>query len=227
MRPTPYNVNGPRRHAFGFAPVGPDMPLLDQLLEGNKRFVAEAWNPADRELAAPPTKRLAVVACMDTRYNVEKVLGLEHGDAKIIRNAGNIVDDGTLRSLIVAVHLLRVEHVAIMGHTKCGMTTVGRGEFRIARSIAEKTHVPLHEVMRPDFQRWLGGYADSEEQVRRSLGIVRGHPYMPRDLDVFGLMYDNDTGRLSLVESSQHAARSDDGSRPTAARNAPAPHRGS
>ena len=176
------------------------MALVDDLLEGNSRFVQSGWDPTDAELAAPPAKRLAVVACMDTRYNVERVLGLTHGDAKIIRNAGNFVDDGTLRSLIVAVHLLDVRHVAIMGHTKCGMTLVGRGEFRIARSIHSTTGAPLHEVMRPDFQRWLGGIGDVEENVRRSMSLVRGHPYMPSDLDVFGLVYDNASGKVRLVE---------------------------
>lgn len=178
------------------APVG----IADELLEGNARFVKDGWDPGDRELAAPPTRQLAVVACMDTRYNVERVLGLQHGEAKIIRNAGNRVDDGTLRSLVVAVHLLGVRHIAIMGHTKCGMTLVGRGEFRVAKSIAARTSVPLHEVMRPDFQRWLGGIADPEVHVRESAALVRNHPYMPADLDVIGLLYDNETGAVRKVE---------------------------
>lgn len=176
------------------------MSLVEELLEGNARFVKEGWDPGDRELATPPAKRLAVVACMDTRYNVERVLGLQHGDAKVIRNAGNILDDGTLRSLVVAVHLLNVERIAVMGHTKCGMTLVGRGEFRIARSIAEKAQVPLHEVMRPEFQRWLGGIEDVESNVRRSIGLIKGHPYMPKSLEVVGLLYDNDTGTVRQVE---------------------------
>ncbi|MHB8603966.1 MAG: beta-class carbonic anhydrase [Thermoplasmatota archaeon] len=176
------------------------MTIEEELLAGNARYVARAWEPSDADLTAPPAKRLAVVACMDTRHNVERVLDLAHGDAKIIRNAGNVMDDGTLRSLIVAVHLLGVRHVAVMGHTKCGMTVVGRGEFRIAKSIAETTDVPLHDVMRPDFQRWLGGFEDPEAHVRRSVELVRHHPMMPRDLDVFGLLYDNDTGRISPVE---------------------------
>lgn len=175
------------------------MSLLDDLLDGNSRFVQEGWDPAERELAAPPAKRLAVVACMDTRHNVERVLGLSHGDAKVIRNAGNHLDDGTLRSLVVAVHLLGVEHVAIMGHTKCGMTTVGRGEFRIAHSLAARAGIPLHDAMRPDFQRWLGGIDDPEAHVRRSVDLVRNHPYMPKDLDVFGLIYDNETGKVRPV----------------------------
>ncbi len=176
------------------------MSVRDDLLKGNAHYAISEFDPMDRELAAPPGKRLAVVACMDTRHNVERVLGLQHGDAKIIRNAGNVVDDGTLRSLIVAVHLLGVRHVAVMGHTKCGMTVVGRGEFRIANSIARTTGVPLHEVMRPDFQRWLGGFPDPEANVRLSVAMVRGHPYMPRDLEVFGLLYDNETGHVRPVD---------------------------
>jgi carbonic anhydrase len=174
--------------------------LATELLEGNARYVKEGWDPADRDLAAPPAKRLAVVACMDTRHNVERVLGLRHGDAKVIRNAGNVVDDGTLRSLIVAVHLLGVRHVAVMGHTKCGMTLVGRGEFRIARSIARSAGIPLHELMRPDFQRWLHGFADPAANVKESVELVRRHPYVPAEVEVMGLLYDNDTGRVALVE---------------------------
>jgi carbonic anhydrase len=176
-----------------------DRPILDQLLEGNRAYVAQDWDPADRDLATPPALKLAVVACMDTRHNVEKVLGLRHGDAKVVRNAGNLLDDGTLRSLVVAVHLLGVRNIAILGHTKCGMTLVGRGEFRIAKSIAASTDVPLHEAMRPDFQRWLGGFADAEENVRRSVQLIRNHPLMPKGLEVVGLLYDNENGRVRAV----------------------------
>ncbi|MBI4393856.1 MAG: carbonic anhydrase [Euryarchaeota archaeon] len=158
------------------------------------------WDPADKGLATPPAMKLAVLACMDTRHNVEKVLGLRHGDAKVIRNAGNVLDDGTLRSLVVAVHLLGVRTVAILGHTKCGMTLVGHGEFRIAKSIATTTDVPLHEVMRPDFQRWLGGFADAEANVLCSVQLVRSHPLMPKGLEVIGLLYDNETGRVCAVD---------------------------
>jgi carbonic anhydrase len=174
--------------------------VLGALLEGNRQYVSSDWDPNDRELATPPALKLAVVACMDTRHNVEKVLGLKHGDAKVIRNAGNVLDDGTLRSLVVATHLLGVRTVAILGHTKCGMTLVGRGEFRIAKSIAATTDVPLHEAMRPDFQRWLGGFADTEENVRRSAELVRSHPLMPKGIQVLGLLYDNESGRVRVVE---------------------------
>src|SRR5688572_18078833 len=173
--------------------------VLKALMEGNRQYIASEWDPQDRELASPPSLRLAVVACMDTRHNVEKVLGLKHGDAKVIRNAGNLLDDGTLRSLVVAVHLLGVRTIAILGHTKCGMTLVGRGEFRIAKSIAATTEIPLHEAMQPDFQRWLGGFGDAEENVRRGLDLLESHPALPKDLEVIGLLYDNDTGQVRPV----------------------------
>lgn len=197
----------------GPAPV--ERAILDTLLEGNRRYVEQDWDPGDRDLAAPPALRLAVVACMDTRHNVEKVLGLRNGDAKVIRNAGNIVDDSTLRSLVVAVHLLGVRTIAILGHTKCGMTLVGRGEFRIAKSLAATTAMPLHEAMRPDFQRWLGGFADPEENIRRSVQLVRSHPLMAKGMQVIGLVYDNDTGRVREVEGAPQEEPSSPSSPPS------------
>lgn len=172
---------------------------MQTLLAGNEQFVREGWDPSDAEHPGTPDKRLAVVACMDTRYAVERVLGLAHGDAKIIRNAGNLLDDGSLRSLIVAVHAMGVEHVVVMGHTKCGMTRIGRGDFPVAHHIAETTDVSLHEVMKPDFQRWLGGFPDPEDNVRQSVDLVRNHPYIPASVRVTGLLYDNDTGRVRHV----------------------------
>jgi carbonic anhydrase len=184
-----------------------EKPVLDLLLEGNRAYRAKEWDPADRELATPPALRLAVVACMDTRHNVEKVLGLKHGDAKIMRNAGNLLDDGTMRSLIVCVHLLGVRHIAILGHTKCGMTLVGRGEFRIAKSIGATTSIPLHEVMRPDFQRWLGGFSDTAENVKRAVELLRNHPMMPAGIEIMGLEYDNDDGSVKVIETGTTGAR--------------------
>jgi carbonic anhydrase len=172
---------------------------VQTLLEGNRRFVDSEWDPQDVSITGPPGLRLAVVACMDTRHNVEKVLGLKHGDAKIIRNAGNLLDDGTLRSLVVAVHLVGVTRIAILGHTRCAMATVGKGEFRIAKSIAASTDIPLHEAMQPDFQRWLGGFDDPEQNVRRSVELLSKHPALPRTLEVVGLIYDNDTGPVVPV----------------------------
>ncbi len=173
---------------------------LDALLAGNKRFVDDAWDPADADLAGIPGRRLAVVACMDTRYTVETVLGLEHGDAKIIRNAGNRIDDAAIRSLVVAVHGMGVQHIAILGHTKCGMTALGAPDYPVAHAVADATELPLEEAKGEAFQDWLGVFDDPEQNVRDSVQAVHEDPLMPGGLDVFGLLYDNDTGRVQVVE---------------------------
>ncbi len=175
------------------------MTIVDDLIAGNERFVKDGWDPAEAEMPGVPAKRLAIVACMDTRHAVETVLGLQHGDAKIIRNAGNRIDDGALRSLIVGVHALQVERIVVMGHTKCGMLGVGHGDFPIAHSIAKLTDTDLHSVMKPDFQRWLGGIDDVEKHVQNSVELLRQHPFMPKTLEIAGLVYDNDTGRVKRV----------------------------
>lgn len=173
---------------------------LDALLAGNKRFVDEAWDPADAERPGIPGRGLAVVACMDTRYTVENVLGLEHGDAKIIRNAGNRIDDAAIRSLVVAVHGMGVRHIAILGHTKCGMTALGAPDYPVAHAVAEVTDLPLEEAKGEAFQDWLGVFDDPEQNIRDGIQAIREDPLMPDDLDLFGLLYDNDTGRVRIVE---------------------------
>lgn len=179
--------------------LGRPMAMVDELLEGNASWLESGWDKSFGDLSAPPARKLAVVACMDCRYPVEQVLGLAPGDAKIIRNAGNHLDDGTLRSLVVAVYKLGVEHIAVMGHTDCGMTTIGQGEFEVAHRMAKRTGLALHELMRPGFQQWLGGIEDVRIHVKRGVDLVKAHPYMPNDLDVFGLLYDNATGRVERI----------------------------
>ncbi len=165
-------------------------PIVARLVAGNADFVEHAWDPEDAQLPGPPAKQLAIVACMDCRYQVETVLGLKHGDAKIIRTAGAAIDDGAIRSLVVAVHGLGVRHVVVVPHTKCGMLGVGAGDT----SIAEATGGNVEEV-----QPWLEGFTDVEQHARESVARIRNHPYLPDDLTVAALVYDNDTGRVTEV----------------------------
>src|SRR5688500_1657409 len=137
-----------------------DKPIFDVLLEGNEDYVRNGWDPSDRELGAPPALRLAVVACMYTRHNVEKVLGLKHGDAKVIRNAGNVVGVVPLRSPVVAGYMLGVRRIAIFVRPQCGMSLVGRAELGVASSIAGTTELPLAVVTTPEYHKWLGGFQD-------------------------------------------------------------------
>ncbi|MGB1585675.1 MAG: beta-class carbonic anhydrase [Thermoplasmatota archaeon] len=170
------------------------MDIQDLLLEGNAAYVANR-DPAEATMGATPRLGLAVVACMDTRNAVEQVLGLKHGDAKIIRNAGNRVSDDALRSLVVAVHLLGARKIAVMGHTKCGMTLIGQGDTTIEASVAEHTDAEIAD----DFHGWLGGFEDSATHVKDGVERVRNHPLMPADVEVFGLLFDNETGRVTKV----------------------------
>ncbi|MGB0651902.1 MAG: beta-class carbonic anhydrase [Thermoplasmatota archaeon] len=163
---------------------------LQALLDGNAAFLAQGWDPADAELPGPPRRQLAVVACMDCRYSITRVLGLEHGDAKIIRSAGAVVDDGALRSLVVAVHGLGVRHIVVVPHTKCGMLAVGAGDTAIAAA----TGGPVDEV-----QQWLDGFEDVDAHARESVRRIRDHPYLPDEVTVEALVYDNETGAVRVV----------------------------
>jgi carbonic anhydrase len=169
--------------------------IKQDLIEGNRAF-ADGFDESEATMPAPPAKKLAVVACMDSRHSICKVLGLHHGDAKIIRNAGNHVSDDAIRSLVVGAHYLGVENVAVMGHTKCGMTSPDAGGA-IMKSLREQG---VDEANLEGVGEWLGGFPDVVEQVRAGMAKVRNHPLLPRNLNVVGFVYDNDTGRIVPVD---------------------------
>src|SRR3712207_7100369 len=103
------------------------MSVTDDLLERNKAY-AEGFDMGG--LAGRPARRVAVVACMDARLDPARILGLEEGDAHVIRNAGGVVTDNTIRSLCISQRLLGTEEVVLIHHTDCGMLTFRDEEFR-------------------------------------------------------------------------------------------------
>src|SRR5213596_1147785 len=103
------------------------MSITDQLLENNEAY-AERFDKPD--LALPPAKKVAVIACMDARLLPSKILGLEEGDAHVIRNAGGVVTDDEIRSLAISQHLLGTEEIMLIHHTDCGMLTLSEDEFK-------------------------------------------------------------------------------------------------
>ncbi len=166
-------------------------PVVQALLDGNSQFRREEWDPRDATHNGRPSRRLAVVACMDSRYSIERVLGLAHGDAKIIRTAGAVVDEGALRSLVVAVHGMGATDVVLLPHTKCGMLGVGNGDLTIANATGGD----------PDIvQPWLDGFTDLTQHLQESRRRILEHPYLPDTLNVHMLLYDNDTGAVSEVQ---------------------------
>ncbi len=163
------------------------MTLFDELLENNRRY-AESFRLG--ELAIPPAKKLAVVACMDARLTVEKLLGIETGDAHIIRNAGGLATDDALRSLILSTQVLGTRAVAVIQHTDCGMLKFSEADLhqRIQQATGKDTS-GLRFLVFPDLEQSVA------EQVRR----IRSNPFLPRELQVRGYIYDVHTGRLREV----------------------------
>ena len=160
-------------------------PERDRALAENARYVAQF----DRsDLPLPPGRRLAVLACMDARLTVEDVLGLQTGDAHIIRNAGGLATDDAIRSIVISQHLLGTEEVIVIEHTGCGMLTFDEAVVRasIAESTGADVDLPLHAF--PDLE------ANLKAQVER----IRSHPWV-KPVPVSGLVYEVETGRLREV----------------------------
>jgi carbonic anhydrase len=138
----------------------------------------------------PPKRKLAVLACMDARLDVHKILGLEEGDAHVIRNAGGVVTEDAIRSLVISQRLLGTEEIVLIHHTDCGMLTFKDDEVK--RQIQQDTGV------RPPFA--LEAFADQEEDVRQSIARIEASPFIPKKSSVRGFVYDVRTGRLNEVK---------------------------
>src|ERR687895_1039609 len=159
------------------------MSVTDELLANNERY-ADGFDK--RELPLPPAKGLAVVACMDARLHVSKLLGLEEGDAHIIRNAGGVVTDDEIRSLAISQRLLGTTEIVLIHHTDCGMLTFTDDDFR--RQIQQETGI------RPE---WAAeAFPDLDEDVRQSVARIKASPFIPAKDSVRGFVYDVTNGRL-------------------------------
>jgi carbonic anhydrase len=160
-------------------------PETTRALAENERYAASFDRP---NLELPPSRRLAVLACMDARLTVEQVLGLRTGEAHIIRNAGGLATDDAIRSLVISQRLLGTEEVLVIEHTGCGMLTFDDTEVRasIAKATGEAVELPL--LAFPDLE------ANLTAQVER----IRSHPWI-KDVPVTGVVYEVETGRLRRV----------------------------
>jgi carbonic anhydrase len=165
--------------------VATNAPETERALAENARYAATFDRP---NLELPPSRKLAVLACMDARLTVEQVLGLRTGEAHIIRNAGGLATDDAIRSLVISQHLLGTEEILVIEHTGCGMLTFEDGPVQASIATATGTQIdlPLHAF--PDLESNL------VEQVAR----IRAHPWI-KDVPVTGVIYEVDTGRLRQV----------------------------
>ena len=162
------------------------MSITDEVLRNNQAY-AEAFDKG--ELAIPPAKRLAVIACMDARLDPNRLLGLSEGDAHVIRNAGGVVTDDEIRSLAISQRLLATEEIMLIHHTDCGMLTFTDDEFR--RQIQNETGI------KPE---WAAeSFTDLEEDVRQSIARIKASPFIPKKDSVRGFVYEVETGKLREV----------------------------
>jgi carbonic anhydrase len=162
------------------------MNVIDELLEHNRDF-AEGREAS--ELGARPRRRLAVVACMDARLDVFASLGLEVGDAHVLRNAGGAITDDVIRSLAISQRKLGTEEVMLLHHTECGMQTITDDGFRAELQAAAG--------MAPAFA--IESFTDVEADVRQSILRVRRSPFLLHTDRVRGFVYDVRTHRVREV----------------------------
>jgi carbonic anhydrase len=163
------------------------MSETDRLLE-NARAYAEGFEKGG--LAIPPSKRVAVVACMDARLIPTRVLGLDEGEAHVIRNAGGVVTDDTIRSLAISQNLLGTEEIVLIHHTDCGMLTFTDEE--LASKLEDQTG------QRPEWS--AHAFPDLEGNVRDSIARINESPFVPNKDSIRGFVYDVETGELREVE---------------------------
>ena len=162
------------------------MSTTDELLANNEKYVA-VFDKGD--LPLPPGKKTAVVACMDARLNVYGALGLQEGDAHVIRNAGGVVTDDEIRSLAISQRLLGTEEIILIHHTDCGMLTFKDDELKAA--IQEETGI------KPE---WAAeSFSDLDQDVRQSIARIKASPFIPRKHSIRGFVYEVETGRLREV----------------------------
>src|SRR3954452_14264098 len=163
------------------------MSSTDELLQ-NAASYQESFDRGD--LPLPPAKKVAVVACMDARIVPSKVLGIQEGDAHVIRNAGGVVTDEEIRSLAISQHLLGTEEIILLHHTDCGMLTFSDEDF--ASKLEEATG------QRPDWAAHT--FADLDDDVRAGIRLIKESPFIPNTESVRGFVYDVETGGLREVE---------------------------
>ncbi|MGH3614780.1 MAG: beta-class carbonic anhydrase [Pseudonocardia sp.] len=161
------------------------MSVTDDLLANNAKY-AETFSAP---LPMPPTKNVAVVACMDARLNVYAILGLNNGEAHVIRNAGGVVTDDEIRSLAISQRLLGTREIILIHHTDCGMLTFTDDEFK--KGIQEETGI------KPG---WAAeSFTDLDTDVRQSISRIKASPFIPHTDQVRGFVFDVATGKLNEV----------------------------
>ena len=162
--------------------------VLDEVLSANESYAGEFDKG---ELAMPPARRFAVLTCMDARIDPARALGLEEGDAHVIRNAGGLASDDAIRSLVISHHLLGTQEVFVIGHSDCGMLTFSNDDLR--STLNERQGVDASHL---DFQP----FPDCAQRVVASARRIRESALLPDDYAVHAFVYHVESGKLEALE---------------------------
>ncbi len=164
------------------------MGVFEEMLAHNRGY-AEQFGLS--HLKTPPARKLVILTCMDSRMDLEQLLGLRVGDAHMIRNAGGLATDDAMRSLILSTHLLETRAIAVIHHTECGLMAMTDEGFRkrlTAETGRDASHLTFH------------AFQDLDRNVREQLLRIRENPFLPRDIVARGFVYDVKSGRLREVD---------------------------
>ena len=164
----------------------PFLPNADELLQHNSTFVQLF---ADHGLNVKPKRRLAIVACMDSRMDIFQMLGLDHGDAHIIRNAGGVVTDDVVRSLVLSQRRLNTREIILIHHTNCGLENLNEGGF--FEELVSETGI------KPGWS--LEAFKDPHEDVRQSISRLKHSPFILHKDHIRGFVYEVENGKLVEV----------------------------
>jgi carbonic anhydrase len=168
------------------------MSVTDELLSNNEEY-AKSFKKG--HLPMPPAKHIAVLACMDARLDVHKILGLEEGEAHVIRNAGGVATDDAIRSLVISQRLLGTNEIVLIHHTDCGMLTFKDDDL--------KGKIESEVGIRPAFA--LEAFSSAEDDVKQSIARIEASPFIPNKKNVRGFVYDVKSGRLNEVHAKAGA----------------------
>lgn len=188
--------------------------ILDQVLAANAKYAEEFGGKAN--LAMPPSRRFAILTCMDARLDPAKYAGLAEGDAHVVRNAGGRASDDAIRSLVISYKLLGTREWFVIHHTDCGMLLFTDHDMHnlLASSLKTATldQTGWHDSgdgpgsAEGTFIKWLT-FSDNAKSVVEDVARIRSHPLVPSDIPIYGYIFDVKSGKLVEIEDATRAGR--------------------